>query len=556
MRSSVRRLSRAFAAVAAASLVLAGCAGGGGESESGQPETEETSEPDDSQEGTGGGDADVEGISALGDGFIRPDEGGTPVEGGTFRWAAYAEPGSLDPAKTIYAGTTGGMEMLNLYDAIVRWDVEAQEFVPQTAESVEANGDFDEWTVTIREGITFSDGADYDAEAVKASQERYSEAAAPEAGMWNASVEEIEVVDSHTLVYHLTEPWQNFPTLLSTGPGMIVSPNSGDGDDFEPIGAGPFVLDEWVSGESITLKAREDYWDGTPYLDEVVSVFLDNQQVAIESLDAGSVDAAFALQASFVNQLVESGYNGMTSAVNGGSTALINASEGFPGHDVRVRKAIQLAIDPQVLMDRAFEGVVQGSTSLFPDWSQWATPTRGPEANIEEARKLLEEAKADGYDGKLEYIDNADGANRERALAVQAQLEAVGFDVELSLTRTIAERIQRIAVDRDYQMSAWSINSREAYPLDRFYSNLHSTGNQTYDTYTSDEMDSHIEAFKAATSKEEQLEALDKIQQQLNEDVPYVIWAQFIEILAWGDEVHGVESSSNSTALFSKTWIE
>src|SRR5699024_9213197 len=121
----------------------------------------------------------------------------------------------------------------------------------------------------------------------------------------------------------------------------------------------------------------------------------------------------------------------------------INAEEGFPGNDVRVRKAIQLAIDPQIPMDRAFDGAVAGSTSLFPDWSSLATPTRGPEPNIEEARRLLEEAKADGYDGKIEYMDNADGDNRKRALAVQAQLEAAGFEVELELTRTIAERIQR-----------------------------------------------------------------------------------------------------------------
>ena len=243
MRSHMRKFTRAFATVAVASLVLAGCSGGGGS---------EASSPDDGGDGGSGseevteeGGGAVESLSNLSDGFVRPDTGGEPVQGGTFRWAAYAEPASLDPAEAIFAATTGGMEMLNIYDSITRWDAEAGEYVPQTAESVEPNDTFDEWTVTFREGIVFSDGTDYDAEAVKASQDRYADSTAPEAGIWNLSVESVDVVDSHTVKYTLTEPWQQFPALLSTGPGAIVGADSGEGEDFTPIGAGPFVLENW-----------------------------------------------------------------------------------------------------------------------------------------------------------------------------------------------------------------------------------------------------------------------------------------------------------------------
>src|SRR5690625_5024002 len=117
MKLHMRNVTRAFATMAVASFVLAGCSGGGNGSDA--------PDPDMTTEGggeNGSGDEGLAGISSLGDGFIRTDEGGDPVDGGTFRWAAYAEPGSLDPAETIYAGTTGGIEMLNIYDTIVRWD--------------------------------------------------------------------------------------------------------------------------------------------------------------------------------------------------------------------------------------------------------------------------------------------------------------------------------------------------------------------------------------------------------------------------------------------------
>lgn len=556
-RTRVRsRVARSSIFLLTAAL-LVGCSGSSGaptaDDGPGEQEAEgETAVDDDVPEGD-----DVAPVSRLTDGFIRPQEDGSPVDGGELRLAAFLEPASLDPAVTIVAGTTGGIEMLNLFDSLTRWDNEEQAFVPQTAETVEANATFDEWTVTLRPGITFSDGEVYDAEAVKASQERYAELPSPEGNFWQENVAEIEVVGDLELKYTLISPWGDFPSLLSTGPGMIVSPQGyADEDDFEPIGAGPFTLEEWKAGEFISFVKRDDYWAGEPHLDGFTSVFLNDQQVAVDTLNSGGVDAVFALHASFVEQLVSSDYNGLVSTLAAGAAILINADEGSPGEDLRVRRAIQLAIDPQVVMDRAYQGVVDGATSLFPSNSMWATETRGPDPDLEEAKRLLEEAKADGYDGKLKHIDLSDPSNRNRAGAVQAQLEAAGFEVEVDLARSSAEQIQTVMVERDYDIAAWGTNVRNVNPLPRFFTNFHSEGNLTSGIYTSPEMDEQIEAFKEAPDNEGRLAAIDRIQQRLNEDVPMVMLGQLAEILAWDGKVRGIKESGNTTALFNEVWLD
>lgn len=545
MKSHTRR-GMVFAALAITALVATGCS---------------NASPEPGQ--TGGGNATEapaqtypKTVAEITDGLLRAEEAGEPVAGGDFRWAAYAEPRSLDPGVTIVAASTGGVEMLNIFDSITRWDPEKAEFVPQTATAVEHNDTFEEWTVTLNDGITFSDGTAYDAAAVKASQERYASMPAPEAGMWNATVTAIDVVDPLTVKYTLNKPWPGFAAILSTGPGMIVAAGVGAGETFTPIGAGPFTLGEWKAAESITLEARADYWGGKPNLDSVTSVFLPDPQASLDSLASGSVDATFMLQPNYVQQVLDGGYNGLASGVNGGTITLINAQPGFPGEDLRVRQAIQLAVDAQALMDRAFDGAVAGNTSLFPDGSVWATETRAAETNREEAKKLLEAAMADGYDGHLEYLDSNDPVSRNRATAFQAQLEAVGFTVTLELTRTIGDRIKRISVDKDYDISAWSLNAREADPLPRFVSNMHSTGTQTYQTYTSPEMDALIEGFQVAGTKDEQLKIVDDIQKQMNKDVPFIPWAKFTEVYTWSDNVHGIKGSSASTVLLDDAWVD
>lgn len=531
MSTLVPGLRRTAAVLVAATLLVSGCA------------SEEEKKP----RGQG---------KALAEGFRNVDDSGKPVDGGTLTYGAYTEPTSLDPTVTIAAATTGGIEMANIYDTLLSFDPDEQEFVPRLAKAIEHDADYTTWTLTLRDGVTFSDGTPLDAEAVVWSQQRYAAAKAPETALWAGNVTSATATDAHTVTYELARPWPLFPGILSTGPGMVVAKSSVGADgSFTPVGAGPFTLGEWKHGESIELEAREDYWDGAPHLDSVKMAFLGDQRTSLDSLEGGDIDAALVRDPDLVDEVLDKklpAYVNMRAASN---VAIINASEGAAGHDVRVRRAIALAIDPELMRERMFGGTGIASSDLFPDYSVWHTDAAGLEPDRAEATKLVEEAKADGWDGVIRYVDGTDPASRAATQAVKASLEAVGMTLDPKPARTISEQITRIAVERDYDLAGWSINFVEADPFARMYAAMHSGGTQTYGMYTSPAMDEHIAAFQAATTKDDQLAAITALQEQVNEDVPFVTFGPFSELSVWTTKVHGITGGANSMILLDDAWL-
>lgn len=539
------KLRKPLTAIAAMALTLglvAGCARSG--------------DPGDSP--TGGGDTTTAPAPTGIEGMFGPqDEGGTPVEGGTLRFAMFSEPRALDPTITIAAGSTGGIEMVSVFDSLMRYDAENAEFVPQLAESLEPNDDYTEWTLKLREGVEFTNGDPLDAAAVKFSQDRYGAApAAPDGPLWVRNVGSVEVVDDLTVKYTMNRPFVLFPSTLVTGAGMIVAEAGIDGEDFTPIGAGPFTLANWEPRTSMTLERNPNYWDGEAPLESIQFVYYHNPQVSVDALASQDVDAIMIRDSDQVEPLKAEGKSGYMNVTTAGALGLVNAQEGRPGNDVRVRKAIQLASDAQALETQVFGEHGWGSPTIFFEDSRWATETQGLAHDVEEAQKLLEEAKADGYDGKLEMLIGPGPALQNRALAFKAQMEVVGFEVEIDQVQAIADQITRIAATQDYDITAWAHNFREGDPLAKMYSTLHSQGNQTYGGYTSPEFDQILEDFEAATTFEEQQAVLERLQEQMNEDVPFVVWSGKHEVNIWNDNVHGVIGSGNTMVILGKAWVD
>src|SRR5699024_1461429 len=225
--------------------------------------------------------------------------------------------------------------------------------------------------------------------------------------------------------YTLNKTWPEFSFLLTSGPGMIVAPSAGPvGDGFTPIGAGPFTLGDWKQGTSLTLTARPDYWDGAPHLEKVEFAYMPTMQVSMETMFNGDVDMVFVREPDDVNALLQRdipGYVNMTAASNAG---IINAAPGRAGSDPRVRKAMQLAVDPAVLSRRAYGDPAFGESTLFPGYSRWHTDVTAPQPDPEQARELVAAAKADGFNGEIVTINAPDQAKQQQAIALEAQLEA------------------------------------------------------------------------------------------------------------------------------------
>ncbi len=537
MRKRITTRGRVATAFLATALLVAGCAGSGG----GDDEEKD------------GSSLTKEEIYAAGVVGVDGDPG-EPKAGGTLTLADYSEARSLDPTKTIPNGAAGGNALAAVYDVLMRYDQPSDTFEPWLAESLSTDDDVT-WTLKLRDGVTFSDGTPLDAKAVVGSIGYYMANAGYNTLLLATNIKDMRPQGDDTVVFTLQQPWITFPNMLASGPGMIMAPASyaGGPDAFEPIGAGPFVLDEYKPGEELLLNANADYWGGEPNLDAVRFVWLGSDDARLDSLADGSVDVANIRASQTVEKARTDGYAGIVAPSGLGSLYWLNNREGRAGADVRVRQAINHAIDPEVVAERVNGGAGQPGRNIFSPSAPYFTDVETSDYDPEKAKELLADAKADGYDGTLVYIGQSDQASQTQAVTVQAMLEAVGFEVKTDLLRNIADQTQRIYVTHDYDLAVSAMSIPDEDPYSRLATNLNSASPQNPSGYADPEMDRLIAELQAA-SGDEATDLLTQINERWQETVPGVAMGAGAFFIPWNDDVHGVSSTSETLLLLGGAW--
>lgn len=297
------------------------------------------------------------------------------------------------------------------------------------------NDDLTELTLKLREGVTFSDGVTLDAEAVKANIE------ARKNGAGSASeaarvISGVEIDDASTLRLVLSEPSPAMLPALATYLGYMVSPSSlSDGTiESNPIGSGPYVLDNTASDKGImyTFTAREDYWDRESFpFDSLVIRPFEEFTARYNALTTGQIQFMYATS-DMVPQAESDGL--VVQSVPGEFQGLILLDRGGevskPIGDVRVRQAINHAMDREAILKAHYGGRGQVTTQTFNPGSQaWVEElnTRYP-YDPEKAKKLLAEAGyADGFSVKTSY---SEGFMSPLVPIVSQYLSDVGIKME------------------------------------------------------------------------------------------------------------------------------
>lgn len=484
----------------------------------------------------------------------QPD-GGTPVDGGTLRIADYAEARSLSPAVTYATGASGGSALAAVYDVLMRYDTAAKKYEPQLAKSLRSSADLKTWTLKLRDGVKFSDGTPLDADAVTASLAWYQKNKGADTALLAPNVAKTEATDDSTVVFTLRSPWATFPAMLAQAPGMIVAPAAHAGKTFEPIGAGPFVLDRYAPQEEMVLKANKGYFKGKPHLDAIRFTWPQSDRTKLESLEDGTVDLTYMRSPDVVDEAVKAGHPGELTLTGLGNMIVINTREGRPGADLRVRKAMALALDPELDTERAYDGKGLPGKEIFPPESRLHSDVKPTGVDLDQAKKLLAEARKDGYDGTISYMDGTDPVSRAKGVVTKAMLERVGFTVKLDLVSSIADRTSKTYVEHDFDISRGAASISESDPYHRLQSVLNSTSYGNPGGYANPRMDALLVRLQAADSDAATQKILDEVQALFNEDVPLVNLGASAAFTAWGKNVHGVVPTDEYMALFGEAWI-
>jgi peptide/nickel transport system substrate-binding protein len=273
---------------------------------------------------------------------------------------------------------------------------------PDLAVSWSANDSATEWTFTLRKGIKFHDGSDFDAADVVDLLNRIKD---PELDSPVASVlavmESIEAVDPATVKISLSAPHADFPLLLMDYRIRMTPSGSGDTIGQTGIGTGPFILETLDPEGTTVLVANPNYWEGAPSIEKIKIISIPDSQARVQALLSGQIDMLRHISAQ-EKVLFENNPKFKLQQVSTGDwlSAIVFRTDTEPFTDVRVRKALRIAADRQAMINLVLGpggGVV---TCDHPVWTgdQYRASIDCPQ-NIDEARRLLSDA---GYPDGIE----------------------------------------------------------------------------------------------------------------------------------------------------------
>jgi peptide/nickel transport system substrate-binding protein len=380
-----------------------------------------------------------------------------------------ARPGDvvgLDPVRVTDSESIEVTELL--FEGLVRWRPGTMELEPGLATTWEVAADGLRWVFHLRAGVRFHDGAALDAAAVVGSFDRVLDPRHPayraDAGYWRRllrDVTRVVALDPLSVAIELARP--HAPLLGDLAGFPIVAPGALGDVATRPVGTGPFELERWVPGRQVVLRRFAGYWSAAPPLERIVfKVVVDARQRLI-GLESGSVDLATAILAdeqSFVElhpDLVL--HHGAGNAV---SYLALNTARP-PLDDVRVRRAINLAINKDPIVRLGFHGLAEPADGPLPpqQWAYHAAKVRYAH-DARAARALLAEVAAEGKlpsrplrlyapDTPRPYLPEPERVARMLA----ASLAEVGLRTELVLQPTAAHRTSLQHGEHDLALWGW-----------------------------------------------------------------------------------------------------
>jgi peptide/nickel transport system substrate-binding protein len=387
-------------------------------------------------------------------------------------------------------------------------------------------------------------------------------------------VNTITAADDTTVVVTTDRPWAQFPAILTTQVGYVMAPSMLTDPDSaaNPVGTGPFIMEEWVVGESMTTLRNPDYWrqdaDGTqlPYLEELEFRFITDDNERLGELQAGDVNIMHTLNPETLEALEADDALQYVEWIAGPEDLITMDTASPPFDNEHARRAIVLATDQASFLEERTNNVYGPANGPYAEGqSGYREDTGYPAYDLEAARQELEQYKADTGQDTLRFTYLSSEGN---AFELASQQWLVDAWAEIGIEAEIEQVAQNVlitrVVTRDYQMSDWR-NWAQPNP-DPDYVWWHSSSVKPREEgislnvshYIDPEVDAALETARASTDPQVRDEAYATVAERFGAAVPYVFLGRIVWGLGAQDNTHGFAVAGQNGTLAtigSKTWV-
>jgi peptide/nickel transport system substrate-binding protein len=506
--------------------------------------------------------------------------------GGTLHLSTSTETTVLDPhgASATYVQWFGRL----VFDNLVYLDA-AGVAQPWLAKSWTISPDGKTYTFHLRDDVTFSDGARFDAEAVRVNLEHMRDPAtkSPLAGRYIAPYAEGRVIDEFTFEARLKQPYTPFLDVLAQSWLAMLSPKqireNPKSATTAPIGSGPFVLESYKPQQGLRFVRRADYhWsppylhhDGPAYLDRIEIDFIPEALIRYSGLAAGQYDLTFELPtanaasvradpALMLDKRIRKGIPARGLTFNTGKA---------PFDDVRVRRAVAFAVDRDGIVQLVGFGEYQPKADFLAANTQYYDPAFRNVLHFDPAaaNHLFDEAgwtgrDAAGYRTKEGLRLGADFLLTETAtpspvaVAIQSDLKKVGF--ELRLIELPATQLTDHRNSGDYQAIAggvWHTNTPDALYILHHSDEITTPDRigQNTSRLRDPEFDDLVSRARQASDPVVLQDLYSQAQRRLIDLVPAIPLYENYTFIAYRKRVHGLLfDTSHNTPVFTAAWLD
>ncbi len=390
------------------------------------------------------------------------------------------------------------------------------------------------WTVTIREGVKFTDG-----NALTAADVAFTYNAARDGSSVNdfTMLNRAEAADDTTVIFHMNRPFSIWPyTMATLG---IVPEDSYDPETYgsNPVGSGRYLLKQWDRGQQVILEANPDYYGEKPKMERVNILFME-EDAAFLAVQAGQADLAYT-SVPYSDQTVD-GYSllSVRTVDNRGINLPVTMSS--PTMELPVRQAINMGIDRQRMIDNVLDGYGTPAYSVC-DGLPWYSPVNEVAYDPEGARALLDEW---GWPVGPDGIRVRGTSEMELSLTIYY---AAGDSVRQGLAAELANQLKELGIEADIKGVGWDTAYEDAQfnplvwgwgahtPMELY--NIYHTDDPDgysarYSPYASPAADELMDAALACPDLEESYALWQQAQEEIAGDVPWV-WLVNVDHLYW-----------------------